>query len=567
MTSLAVKNVNEFFGWFTESTYTDGGVSQERYRMGEVYRTSSIIVILLLTAATINDKALLNLFFDQTRGLIPTSWSGVRIWNWGTAFLFTYAVNSLISSSGDEETGQSPLVLTLITFAYLSSVFFLGHFVMAYSDVIPTENSFLSLDNRTFMTSTVGLITMGVVSPFVVSSISVHLLGGSLMALTSAMFSVGFVCHAFIAHQVMRRESTIPEYKRLRVKNARSRRNRLADYPPPYPNGWYKVCDSGDLPVGALKEIEFVGKLIAIFRGEDDGKVHCLDAYCPHMGANLTAGGRVVGDCVECPFHRWQFRGDGKVTHIPYAERTNSALKTKSYPVLERNHSVYMWHHADGAEPEYEIPIIPEVHNLEYAYRGRYDQDVHMHLQEFAENSADFAHFDPLHGVMCVPWTSITIPGMRVHHIAEWNPSDEEPWKAVFRDKAHLQWFGKRLSHTDAHAEIHFYGPGGVVFFHFFTPLGNIILQHTHLPVEPLRQRTQFVWYAERSMPRALVSYVVGNWITQWSYDVLIWENKTFAKNPLLVKEDGPIKRLRKWYSQFLTPGSYKWRETELTEW
>ena len=47
-----------------------------------------------------------------------------------------------------------------------------------------------------------------------------------------------------------------------------------------------------------------------------------LDAYCPHMGANLGAGGQVKGDCIECPFHGWQFRGeDGQCVHIPYVDK------------------------------------------------------------------------------------------------------------------------------------------------------------------------------------------------------------------------------------------------------
>ncbi len=62
------------------------------------------------------------------------------------------------------------------------------------------------------------------------------------------------------------------------------------------------------------------GLNLAVFRGED-GQAYALDAYCPHMGANLGAGGRVVGNCVECPFHGWQFRGDtGKCTSVPYCD-------------------------------------------------------------------------------------------------------------------------------------------------------------------------------------------------------------------------------------------------------
>jgi cholesterol 7-dehydrogenase len=63
------------------------------------------------------------------------------------------------------------------------------------------------------------------------------------------------------------------------------------------------------------------GEQLVVFRDEK-GEAHILDAYCPHMGANLGVGGRVVGDCIECPFHGWKFRGyDGKCTEVPYSEK------------------------------------------------------------------------------------------------------------------------------------------------------------------------------------------------------------------------------------------------------
>lgn len=63
-----------------------------------------------------------------------------------------------------------------------------------------------------------------------------------------------------------------------------------------------------------------IGENMAVFRTEE-GKACVLDAYCPHLGAHLGIGGRVVGDCIECPFHGWQFNGnDGKCTSIPYSK-------------------------------------------------------------------------------------------------------------------------------------------------------------------------------------------------------------------------------------------------------
>lgn len=37
----------------------------------------------------------------------------------------------------------------------------------------------------------------------------------------------------------------------------------------------------------------------------DKGVVNVLDAFCPHLGADIGIGGTVRGDCVECPFHHW----------------------------------------------------------------------------------------------------------------------------------------------------------------------------------------------------------------------------------------------------------------------
>ena len=69
-----------------------------------------------------------------------------------------------------------------------------------------------------------------------------------------------------------------------------------------------------------------VGLHLAVFRGET-GQSFVTDAYCPHMGANLGVGGIVKGNCLECPFHGWTFRGDdGKCVKIPYAEDKHSKL-------------------------------------------------------------------------------------------------------------------------------------------------------------------------------------------------------------------------------------------------
>jgi 3-Ketosteroid 9alpha-hydroxylase C-terminal domain len=69
---------------------------------------------------------------------------------------------------------------------------------------------------------------------------------------------------------------------------------------------------------------------------------------------------------------------------------------------------------------------------------------------------------------------------------------------------------------------------------------------------------THFTWFAEPHIPRFLVSYVVGNWVSQWANDLLMWENKILMNKPVLVKGDGPVPKLRRWYSQFYASGEPK---------
>ena len=74
-----------------------------------------------------------------------------------------------------------------------------------------------------------------------------------------------------------------------------------------------------DLKVGDVKGVTALGKEFCVFRGET-GEVGVLDAYCPHLGANLSVGGTVKGDCVQCPFHGWEFDAKGVCRRIPYAK-------------------------------------------------------------------------------------------------------------------------------------------------------------------------------------------------------------------------------------------------------
>ena len=209
---------------------------------------------------------------------------------------------------------------------------------------------------------------------------------------------------------------------RLRTPNfhrptrRRFRARRRENFPPPYPNGWFHVCNATDVANGRVHAISALGLELVAFREAHSGRVGILDAFCPHLGAHLAEGGIVVGDTVKCPFHGWQFDVRGQATAIPYTRLENvpERCKTTAYEVREHLDMIWLWFDAEGRPPSWELrqhrDIVGEADGVAdgegngktmnrsggspAAYRlVRAKQlSFEMHLSEMAENSADAYH-------------------------------------------------------------------------------------------------------------------------------------------------------------------------------
>jgi nitrite reductase/ring-hydroxylating ferredoxin subunit len=140
--------------------------------------------------------------------------------------------------------------------------------------------------------------------------------------------------------------------------------DRLTSYPHKYVNGWFRVMGAEELKPGTVKYIAANGRHMAVFRGESDHKVKCIDAHCVHLGANMAIGGTVVDNCLECPFHRWQFNGNGQCTHIPYTEAVPTSTRTRAYHVCEYYEEIIVWIHSEDIAPTYYPPNIPKIDSV-----------------------------------------------------------------------------------------------------------------------------------------------------------------------------------------------------------
>ena len=174
------------------------------------------------------------------------------------------------------------------------------------------------------------------------------------------------------------------------------------------PTGWFQVAWSDEIAVGDVHRMKYFDRDMVAWRGQS-GTLTVMDAYCEHLGAHLGYGGHVVGEVIQCPFHGWQWNHEGRNVCIPYEDRPNRGRRIPTYPVVERNSSVYIWHDVEGREPYFDAPDIFADFNDAGSATGYYPQQrlfrpqLELHPQFVLENGVDFAHFKFVHQTPIVP--------------------------------------------------------------------------------------------------------------------------------------------------------------------
>jgi phenylpropionate dioxygenase-like ring-hydroxylating dioxygenase large terminal subunit len=81
----------------------------------------------------------------------------------------------------------------------------------------------------------------------------------------------------------------------------------------------------------------------------------------------------------------------------------------RTYPVVERNESVYIWHDTEGREPFFDVPDVfasfEDGSSLAdyYPRQSLYESNLELHPQYVLENGVDSAHFKFVHQTPIVP--------------------------------------------------------------------------------------------------------------------------------------------------------------------
>ena len=159
-------------------------------------------------------------------------------------------------------------------------------------------------------------------------------------------------------------------------------------------NCWYVAAWDHELIDGTLLARTILEKPVVLYKGES-GRAVALDNRCAHRGAKLS-NGRLEGDCVRCMYHGLKFDPGGKCVQIPGQDNIPPKLGVRSYPVLERDHLVWIWMgEAAKADP---AKILDFPYLRDPAWRGKPD---YMHYEAnyllIVDNLSDFSHLAFVH--------------------------------------------------------------------------------------------------------------------------------------------------------------------------
>jgi nitrite reductase/ring-hydroxylating ferredoxin subunit len=315
--------------------------------------------------------------------------------------------------------------------------------------------------------------------------------------------------------------------------------------------GWYALAFASELRAGTVLRRRLMNQELVVFRTASGVPV-VLDGYCPHLGAHLGEGGKVVGEQLRCPFHDLGFAPDGRCAHSPYGQAP-PRLSTRSWPVREL-HGVLLVYSDPSAAPSWEVkPVEDDNARLEWSQPAGRLWRIRTHPQEIIENTVDVGHFRAVHGYESIEVTE-AMKADGPHLTMSYT---------VTRDRGLLGKYdpGRPRFRLDINAS-------GVGYSRVQVSGLPVRLRTVVMPtpvddeITEVRVITQVAVFpgkahwAARLLPRQWIADCAAQLAARemgrdFAADLRIWEHKRYQDPPRLVAGDGPIGPYRRWARQF----------------
>jgi renierapurpurin 18,18'-hydroxylase len=157
------------------------------------------------------------------------------------------------------------------------------------------------------------------------------------------------------------------------------------------PDFWYPVAVSGSVRKEKAFAATFAGERIALYRGAS-GTVYALEDRCAHRQVPLSMG-VVEGDALRCCYHAWAYRGNGRISQIPYLPKgaARPPRGVRAYPVREAYGLVFVF---PGDPQKAEAAALPELPEFDSAKHKTmtFSRTVRCHYSFMHENLLDMNH-------------------------------------------------------------------------------------------------------------------------------------------------------------------------------
>ncbi|WP_433562029.1 Rieske 2Fe-2S domain-containing protein [Nocardia sp. CA-151230] len=331
--------------------------------------------------------------------------------------------------------------------------------------------------------------------------------------------------------------TTHDEFRRVEAEPAPAR----------FARGWHCLGLVREFADGKPHSIRAFGTKLVVFAGTD-GTLNVLDAYCRHMGGDLSDG-KVEGDEIACPFHDWRWGGDGRCKQIPYGRRVPRLARTRAWTTLQQDGMLFVWNDPEGnpPPPDVTIPRIEAAGSEGWTDWHWYTTVVDTNCREIVDNVVDMAHFFYVHGSLPTYFRNV-FEG----HVAT------QYFDSGAREDLPGPVGEPKLLGTQSVAS--YYGPSFMIddlLYRYENGDHKTVLINCHYPIDANSFVLQYGIMveipagldAEEAMAGARA---MGDWVKLgFEQDVAIWKRKARIDNPLLCEEDGPVYQLRRWYQQF----------------
>lgn len=161
------------------------------------------------------------------------------------------------------------------------------------------------------------------------------------------------------------------------------------------PNQWYTILESNEIKKGKIVGVTRMGEKLVVWRNSQ-GVVSVMSDRCPHRGVALSVG-KLIGDCIQCPFHGFEYDITGSCKLVPAngkASEPPKALQVKTYPTQEAHDFIFIW----WGDSRDEYPPLPWFESIPdtMVYSTLKDHWAN-HYSRAIENQLDAVHLPFIH--------------------------------------------------------------------------------------------------------------------------------------------------------------------------